>query len=168
MRINHACIQQRPCTLANQLFHHLLMTELLKVFVYGTLKPGESNYAAYADQVVDMQEAIAYGELFDLPFDYPAMTGGDRPIYGYLLFLTDPTVLDDLDELEGYSPDHALADNEYIRDEIEVFSLEGKPLGCAWVYLMNLQQVTRWGGILIPSGKWIGQAGRTAFVQDQL
>ncbi|HEY9639531.1 MAG TPA: gamma-glutamylcyclotransferase [Coleofasciculaceae cyanobacterium] len=131
------------------------MSELLRVFVYGTLKPGESNYDAYcASRIVDIQAALAYGELFDLPFDYPAMTAGDRPIYGYLLGFADPAVLEDLDELEGYSPHQALEDNEYLRDEIEVFSLDGQSLGVAWVYLMNLQQALSLGGTLVPEGKW--------------
>jgi gamma-glutamylcyclotransferase (GGCT)/AIG2-like uncharacterized protein YtfP len=135
-----------------------IMTELLRVFVYGTLKPGESNYEAYcAGQVVESQEAIAYGELFDLPFDYPAMTTGDRPIYGYLLSFSDPAVLKDLDELEGYSPDGALEENEYIRDQIEVFSLDGQSLESAWVYLMNLQQAIQLGGVLLVDGKWTGK-----------
>jgi gamma-glutamylcyclotransferase (GGCT)/AIG2-like uncharacterized protein YtfP len=132
-----------------------IMSELLKVFVYGTLKPGESNYEAYcADHTIDIQEAIAYGELFDLPFDYPAMTTGDRPVYGYMLSFANPTVLNDLDELEGYSSDQTSEENEYIRSEIEVFSLEGKPLGVAWIYLMHPKEVTRLGGILLPHGKW--------------
>lgn len=49
------------------------MTEsdnLVKVFVYGTLKPGESNYQRYCDRssVVESQRAIALGQLFALPF----------------------------------------------------------------------------------------------------
>ncbi|NET53980.1 MAG: gamma-glutamylcyclotransferase, partial [Merismopedia sp. SIO2A8] len=42
-----------------------------KVFVYGTLKPGEVNYDQYcASKVVEEIRAIAFGELFDLPIGY--------------------------------------------------------------------------------------------------
>ena len=39
----------------------------MKVFVYGTLKPGECNYLRYCEgKVVDACPAIARGELFAL------------------------------------------------------------------------------------------------------
>ncbi|NJR64240.1 MAG: gamma-glutamylcyclotransferase [Leptolyngbyaceae cyanobacterium CRU_2_3] len=134
------------------------MSELLKLFVYGTLKPGESNYEAYcAGQAVEVQEAIAYGELFDLPFDYPAMTAGDRPVYGYILSFSNAAILDDLDELEGYSSEPSLTPNEYEREEIEVFSLDGRSLGSAWVYLMSVEQAIEIGGILLADGRWTGK-----------
>jgi gamma-glutamylcyclotransferase (GGCT)/AIG2-like uncharacterized protein YtfP len=130
------------------------VAEFVKIFVYGTLKPGECNYEAYcAGHVTEVQEAITYGELFDLPFDYPAMTEGDRPVYGYLLS-ANLAILSDLDELEGYSPDRHDAENEYVRQEIEVFSLQGHPLGNAWVYLMTAEQAIDMGGVLLPDGKW--------------
>ena len=136
------------------------MAEFVKVFVYGTLKPGECNYEAYcAGHVAEVQQAVAHGELFDLPFDYPAldypaMTQGDRPVYGYLLSFANASILSDLDELEDYSPDRSDDQNEYVRQEIEVFSLEEQPLGIAWVYLMSTERAIGMGGILLPDGKW--------------
>lgn len=131
------------------------MAEFVKVFVYGTLKPGECNYEAYcAGQVVEMQQALTYGKLFDLPFDYPAMTQGDRPIHGYLLSFADASILSDLDELEDYSPDRSDVQNEYVRQQIEVFSPEGQSLGTAWVYLMSAERAIGMGGVLLPDGKW--------------
>ena len=131
------------------------MAEFVKVFVYGTLKPGESNYAAYcAGQVTEVQAAFTSGELFDLPFDFPAMTVGDRPVYGYLLSFADPSILDELDELEDYRPERADCQNEYIRQELEIFSLEGQSLGNAWVYLMSVERAIGMGGVLLPDGKW--------------
>ena len=57
----------------------------LRVFVYGTLKPGEANYQRYcAGKLVNAQRAMVLGKLFALPAGYPAMTLGDIPVQGYL------------------------------------------------------------------------------------
>ncbi|MBD3882871.1 gamma-glutamylcyclotransferase [Phormidium tenue FACHB-886] len=128
---------------------------LIRVFVYGTLKPGECNFDLYcAGRVVQMQPAIAYGTLFDLPFGYPAMTGGDRPVYGYLLGFSDPAILIALDELEDFDPCRPADCNEYVRVKQAVFDLEGRSLGEAWVYLMQPELVERAGGVLLLQGKW--------------
>jgi gamma-glutamylcyclotransferase (GGCT)/AIG2-like uncharacterized protein YtfP len=77
----------------------------LNVFVYGTLKPEEVNYQRYcAGKVVEEKRAIAFGQLFDLPLGYPAMTLGESPVQGYLLTLADPTVLSILDEIGRLRP----------------------------------------------------------------
>ncbi|MCA1992203.1 MAG: gamma-glutamylcyclotransferase [Coleofasciculus sp. S288] len=129
----------------------------LNVFVYGTLKPGEVNYKRYCEgKVIEEQRAIAYGQLFDLPLGYPAMTSGERPVQGCLLTFADPSILSSLDELEDYDPQRAIAENEYYREQIEIYNLAGQTLGIAWVYLMAFEQVQRWEGILIPSGLWSG------------
>ena len=131
------------------------MVDLLRIFVYGTLKPGESNFEQYcADRVVATQAAIAYGALFELHLGYPAMTAGDRPVYGYLLSFTDATMLEAMDELEDFEPSRPADRNEYNRVEIEVFDLSRRSLGQAWVYLMSLEQVKQAGGTLLASGNW--------------
>lgn len=127
----------------------------LNVFVYGTLKPGECNYQRYCmGKVVEQKRAIALGQLFDLPLGYPAMTGGKHPVQGFLLTFCDPSFLAVLDELEDYNPQRTPEENEYIRQQIETHNLAGERLGLAWVYLMTVEQVQRFGGILIPSGSW--------------
>ncbi len=129
----------------------------LKVFVYGTLKPGEYNYQRYCmGKVVEEKRAIAFGQLFDLPLGYPAMTLGESPVQGFVLTFSDPAFLDVLDELEDYNPQRIPEENEYIRQEIETYNLAGEPLGLAWVYLMAVEQVQRFGGVLMPSGLWSG------------
>lgn len=129
----------------------------LKIFVYGTLKPGETNYQRYcAGKVVEAKRAIAFGQLFDLPLGYPAMTLGDSPVQGFLLTFADPTVLSILDELEDYDPQRLPEENEYYRQEIDIYSPTGQALGLAWVYLMTSKQVQYLEGIPIPSGWWSG------------
>lgn len=129
--------------------------QTVKVFVYGTLKPGESNYERLcASKVVAAQRAIAIGQLFALPSGYPAMTAGDAPVQGFLLTFTDPGILSGLDELEDYHPNRPAVQNEYDRQQVEIYGLDGQLLGTAWAYLMTSQQVRRRGGVLLPDGWW--------------
>ncbi len=133
------------------------MSNKLRVFVYGTLKPGEVNYQRYcAGKVREEKSAIAFGNLFNLPLGYPAMTPGESIVRGFLLTFTDSTILTILDELEDYKPNRIPEENEYYRQEIETYDLDRKSLGLAWIYLMTFTQVQRFGGILISSGCWRG------------
>jgi gamma-glutamylcyclotransferase (GGCT)/AIG2-like uncharacterized protein YtfP len=55
----------------------------VRVFVYGTLKPGEANYQRYcAGKVVDAERTSVLGKLFALPMGYPAMTLGEYSVHG--------------------------------------------------------------------------------------
>ncbi len=126
-----------------------------KVFVYGTLKPGEANFHRYCvGKVVEEKRAIAYGQLFDLPLGYPAMTLGESRVHGFLLSFADPATLSLLDELEDYNPHRTPAENEYNRQQIEIHTPSGQALGLAWAYLMTFEQVQRLQGIPIASGCW--------------
>ncbi|MEC4816087.1 MAG: gamma-glutamylcyclotransferase, partial [Scytonema sp. PMC 1069.18] len=117
---------------------NVLSSGLLKVFVYGTLKPGEESYQAYcAANVVDVTEAIAWGQLFALPMGYPAMTLGDSPVRGYVLTFADETVLTALDEWEDYHPSRDPSQNLYNRQQIKTHDLQGHFLTQAWVYIMT-------------------------------
>ena len=128
---------------------------LCNVFVYGTLKPNEANYAEYcAGKAITQQQAIAYGELFALPMGYPAMTIGNAQVHGYLLSFPDASILESLDQLEDYQGDRASHENLYDRRLIEVFDLQGVSLGIAWAYFMELTQVTKLGGIAQHDGLW--------------
>lgn len=127
----------------------------LRVFVYGTLKPGEVNYQRYClGKVTAQQDAIAQGQLFDLPFGYPAMTRGENFVQGVLLTLSDPSVLQALDRLEGYDPARSLEHNEYERRQVEVFSPDGESFGMAWAYFMSVERVKAIGGRWLEQGLW--------------
>lgn len=130
-------------------------TNLLKVFVYGTLKPGESNYQYYcAAKVVEIQEAIAYGKLFALPLGYPAAIFPENYLVrGYVLSFLDPTVLAALDELEDHHPDTS-SQNDYQRHQVEVYTLKLEPLAKAWTYSMSQQKIAAYGGVFLKDGWW--------------
>lgn len=140
------------------------MTELkikfsgtVRIFVYGTLKPGEVNYKRYcAAKVLDSKRAIALGKLFALPMGYPAMTLENSQVQGYLLSFADLEILSHLDELEDYQPHRHLSENLYNRQQIEIYNLQGLSLGFAWVYLMSPERVSQLGGIPEADGWWSG------------
>lgn len=106
---------------------------MLKIFVYGTLKPGQCN-DRYCRDRQSAETAWARGQLFKLPVGYPAMTKGTQWVKGVLLTFADDTCADDtseenkilsrLDALEDYSPYRPASENEYQRDWIEIFTLE--------------------------------------------
>jgi gamma-glutamylcyclotransferase (GGCT)/AIG2-like uncharacterized protein YtfP len=132
-------------------------SELVKVFVYGTLKPGESNYQYYCGgKVLAATKATVKGQLFALPVGYPAMVLGEGVVQGYLLSFNTPNILQHLDPLEGHNPLRPPEENLYNRKQLEVYSPQAEPLGLAWAYFMTLDQVEPLGGVLIPSGWWTG------------
>ncbi len=128
---------------------------MLKLFVYGTLKPEEKNYHFYCDRVIEVEEAIAYGKLYDLPMGYPAAIFPESSLVrGYLLTFADLAVLQALDELEDYHPNQPLSQNLYLRHQIEVYNSSFQSLGDVWTYSMSQQQIAAYGGILIEDGWW--------------
>ena len=132
---------------------------LLKVFVYGTLKPGEANYQAYCsdirgDKVSSHTPGYTWGNLYDLPQGYPAMTEGKNKVQGVLLTFADSSILDDLDRLEGYQAQRASKFNLYTRQLVRVYSLEDILLADAQAYFMTVERVNHYDGTLIESGIW--------------
>jgi len=136
---------------------NIQFSDLVRVFVYGTLKPGEANYKKYcAGKVVDVKRAFVEGKLFALPMGYPAMMLGNSKVYGYLLSFPNPRILNELDVLENYQPTRQHSENLYNRQIIEVYEPQSLSYSWAWVYLMTLEQVEQLGGFLQPNGWWSG------------
>ena len=130
-------------------------TSTLKVFVYGTLKPGEANYAGYCDRLVKSQ-TLGYtnGILYDLPVGYPAMTEGENKVQGFLLTFDNHNILDSLDLLEDYQAQRLPDLNEYYRRLVSVYDPNGKLIDRAWAYFMTPQRVKQYRGTIITSGWW--------------
>jgi gamma-glutamylcyclotransferase (GGCT)/AIG2-like uncharacterized protein YtfP len=128
---------------------------MLKVFVYGTLKPGERNYPIYCEgKVIKAEKCWTKGQLFALPVGYPAMIAGDDKVEGFLLTFTDESVLIKLDKLEGYDSEKIPEKNYYQRQKIIVYDTNNNSLGKVWAYLMTFAKITSLNGVLIPSGWW--------------
>ena len=146
---------------------------MFHVFVYGTLKLGESNHRICASSVLEARPAIAQGQLYALPFGYPAMalsaTTWDRSsvVRGILLSFADAGILDVLDAYEQhdpemfhrYAPHLVLSQHQYDRTQIKMYDQAQRFLGFAWSYVMSLEQIQRLGGTCLPNGQW-QQAGR--------
>ena len=89
----------------------------MKVFVYGTLKPGEANYQNYcADKVIKAIAGYTEGRLYSLPMGYPAMTKGKSKTIGVLLTFTNADILTSLDILEGYPSSYCILDIKGIKN----------------------------------------------------
>lgn len=128
---------------------------MIKVFVYGTLKPGEVNYAAYCHRgAIAAKPAFVRGWLYDLPLGYPAMILGEGRVWGTLLELEGDRILARLDTLEDFDAMRSPLENEYQRCEVEVYHPSGESLGRAWVYTMNPDKIQSLQGIFLPSGSW--------------
>lgn len=123
---------------------------MLKVFVYGTLKPGGVNYLRYCEgKVYDVQPAYTWGKLYRLCLGYPGMTVGEEKVEGVVLTLLDDGVLSQLDELEDYDPQRPAIANQYNRKKIPVYDPQGESLGQVWAYVMSLERVQQYQGIPI-------------------
>lgn len=138
--------------------------DLIHVFVYGTLKPGEANFLPYCQgKVRALRAALVQGEIFDFPqFGYPAMTPGKLWVQGYILSFDDDAILAELDGLEDYDPQQPDEQNIYRREWIEVFDGDRHSCGHAWCYRMIPQLVREFGGLPVPSGNWRGNGQAVA------
>ena len=127
----------------------------LKVFVYGTLKPGEANFAPYCHRYVKSQEeAYVEGLLYELPMGYPGITEGNNKVRGVLLTFSTNKVLQNLDLLEGYQPNRTSNLNEYDRRLVPVYSLDDQFIDRAWCYFMTPEKIEQYQGILLKSNCW--------------
>ncbi len=128
---------------------------MVRIFVYGTLKPGEAAHRRYCEPyLVRAQPAWIRGQLWHLPQGYPALTEGDRWIEGALLTLDGATVLMAMDAFEDYNPARPDGDNLYVRRSRPLVSAQRETLGTAWVYLMDRQRALELGGVVVPTGCW--------------
>lgn len=106
-----------------------------RLFVYGTLQPGERAWHLLAPLVGAVSPATGRGRLYDTGRGFPALLPGDDPVPGRVVTLRDPAAaLPGLDAYEG---------PEYARVRIEV---EGR---LCWTYvwihgLDGLRPIARW------------------------
>lgn len=135
------------------------------VFVYGSLRPGASNFSLVAPYVQETLPAYVEGKLYHLPTGYPTVICGERgKVRGELLRL-EPffEALSLLDELEDYyGPDGP--DNEYERIWGRVFRETGET-SAAYFYVCPAENVEycRKAGLIIPTGDWKAFLTETPF-----
>lgn len=97
---------------------------MMKVFVYGTLIPGQRLYPGIEDQVENYSKAEIEGyDLFMAKSGwYPVVVPGEGTVKGYILDVKDEA-LATLDGIEGYP---------FLYDRVEVTTTDGDT---AWVYV---------------------------------
>ena len=63
----------------------------LNLFVYGTLKRGQSNHERFCRGLISVQEATVRGRLYELPFGFPALVVPETEVRatGTTNYLTD-------------------------------------------------------------------------------
>jgi gamma-glutamylcyclotransferase (GGCT)/AIG2-like uncharacterized protein YtfP len=131
---------------------------MIEVFVYGTLKPNESNYSAYCEgKVINSRTVYTRGNLYHLTaLGYPGLTEGEGWIKGVLLTFNADYDMEFLDALEDYQPERPPEENEYQRRIMPIYNLDKEFIGEAWGYIMTPAKVAFYSGIWLPSGWWTG------------
>jgi len=126
------------------------------VFVYGTLKPGFSNFRNLRIncRVEGIKKATVKGTLHSLGA-FPGMVRGDSIVHGYILYFDDKELMEDLDYLEGYASSNNILMNLYTREFIEAFDYSGKSLGKVQTYIINTVTGRFKDLELIESGNWV-------------
>lgn len=117
------------------------------IFVYGTLKPGESNYERLlsgrtAAEIPARLEGAALYSNGAYPYLVRAPDADAEDVaHGYLIYAAGgyPAILAELDHLEGYV--EGRAGNEYERVAVQALTADG-PVE-AWVYVAGAAPLAR-------------------------
>ena len=122
------------------------------LFTYGTLKRGfQNHHRIFGGYDIKITPAWTYGKLYDLGC-FPALTQGNNKVYGELIEFDNLEILNRVDYLEGFRcVNHP--HNYYERREVDVFV--GDDTVKAWVYVLNENQVKRYGGNRLNTGVWM-------------
>ncbi|WP_434589196.1 gamma-glutamylcyclotransferase family protein [Streptomyces sp. A5-4] len=137
----------------------------LPFFVYGTLRPGESNHAHFLHGRTAAEEPgrLLGAALYEGP-GYPYAVPGEGEVVGELVTATPEAygeLLSALDLLEECrSPGHPR--NLYEREVREVLRGDGRPVR-AWVYVAapRVARGLRASGTPIHGGDWLDRTGGT-------
>jgi gamma-glutamylcyclotransferase (GGCT)/AIG2-like uncharacterized protein YtfP len=108
------------------------LQQATRLFVYGTLRPGQFNFIRIERFVVACEPATIEGELVDLGA-FPALVKGDGIVEGDMLTL-QPTALRITDRIESYRPKDRRG--LYLRRAIAVTLAEGSKVR-AWTYFFG-------------------------------
>jgi len=119
-----------------------------RLFVYGTLRQGQTARSLIANQVTRCEPATATGRIYAFSMGYPAFTDDDRGhVVGEVLWLTElPATFGLLDAYEG-------ADFARV---IKLVTLASGEEVWAWIYTLA-DPATAAYGTLIEDGDWIRQ-----------
>ena len=120
-----------------------------RIFVYGSLRTGQSARGLVEPFVREWEPVTVRGELFAFPSGYPGVVlGGNRGlVMGELLWLRDlHACLPILDEYEGADYRRELAEIQHV----------GGPTW-AWIYVLEDPRVAALG-TPVPGGEWVARS----------
>jgi gamma-glutamylcyclotransferase (GGCT)/AIG2-like uncharacterized protein YtfP len=145
-------------------------------FVYGTLKPGEPNYARFlaGRTSAEVPASFVGGALYSAGHypclvTAPDLVGPDERVLGALISVDDEgyaAIQAQLDSLEGYV--EGGADNFYERLLVTVEAADGPRQ--AWIYVIGAAGLARIrAGELpkVPDGNWQSDPTHASFWSDQ-
>ena len=119
------------------------MSDLLPLFVYGTLLAGEAQAGLLGR--LNRRPAMVRGHLYRMAAGYPALVlAADGWVHGELVDPPNPRVLELIDTYEGV--DEGLY--QRVTANIRV-GLRAEP---GWVYAMDITRARK--GARLPQGKW--------------
>lgn len=97
-----------------------------KIFVYGTLRDGESNHHFLQSASCLLKQAWVHGELFDTDCGYPVMKSHDIEKVIGEVYEVSSSVLASINELEGYQMNGT--NNLYERITLDVYNDKGESI----------------------------------------
>lgn len=117
-----------------------------RLFVYATLREGQTARSLIANQIARSVPASTPGEIYAFPLGYAAFVEADPPrrVIGEVLWLNDlPAAFGLLDAYEG---------EDFARVVRQVELETGEPVWC-WIYVLADPDMAR-HGTLIDHGDW--------------
>jgi gamma-glutamylcyclotransferase (GGCT)/AIG2-like uncharacterized protein YtfP len=135
------------------------MRNVSTVFVYGTLKRGQSREKCWPRKPTSIQAATVRGTLYDLG-PYPGLIAGDDLVAGEIWHFAAKDMaatLAALDEIEGYHGQnyHGQDDDEYRRVIVECAI--GEKHVAAWAYQYARPAVLASAQRITPNGQGVCQ-----------
>lgn len=118
-----------------------------RLFVYGTLRQGQTARSLIANQITRCVKAHTTGCIYAFPMGYPGFSEGDGKsrVVGEVIWLTDlPATFGLLDAYEG---------DDFAR-VIKQVTLETGEEVWTWIYTLADPAAIKHGS-LIPSGDWV-------------
>lgn len=116
-----------------------------RLFVYGTLRSGQTARSLIVPHVVKFEPATIRGKIYAFPMGYPGLVEGDGEVKGELMTITDlAAAFALLDAYEG---------SDFVRLLKMVTNAEGKG-EAAWVYFLSDPGTVHLAEP-IPDGDWV-------------
>lgn len=118
-----------------------------RLFVYGTLRSGQTARSLIANSITKTAPAYTSGKIYAFPMGYPGYTEGDGSgrVIGEVLWLTElPATFGLLDPYEG----------DAFARVIKQVTLESGELLWTWIYTLA-DPASIHVGTLIPDGDWV-------------